>query len=286
MSRRRDKPLLLMSHVSRLLVLALLVAGSLVFLTPFYISVAMSLKSAAELAQTSVWSWPKSVTLENYREVLANPNVSFLLFLQNTVVIAGFSTLGVVLSSSMVAYAFARVQFRGRDRLFILLLSTMMLPGIVTMIPTYVLYKYLHWVNTFYPLTVPAFLGGGAFNVFLLRQFFLSVPVELDEAAKLDGASHWTILTRVIMPLSGPALATVGVFTFIGSWRDFMGPLIYLNDVNKQTLELGLSTYASLRAEQWHLLMAGSVLVTIPLIIIFLIGQRYFVKGIVMSGMK
>lgn len=286
MSRRGHKPMLLIPHLGRLLVLGLLVVGSLVFLTPFYISVTMSLKSAAELAQTSVWSLPKSVTLENYREVLANPNVSFLLFFRNTVVIAGFCTLGVVLSSSMVAYAFARVQFRGRDRLFIVLLSTMMLPGIVTMIPTYVLYKYLHWVNTFYPLTVPAFLGGGAFNVFLLRQFFLSVPVELDEAAKLDGASHWTILTRIIMPLSGPALATVGVFTFIGSWRDFMGPLIYLNDVNKQTLELGLSTYASLRAEQWHLLMAGSVLVTIPLIIIFLIGQRYFVKGIVMSGMK
>ncbi len=214
MSRRRNKPLLLMPMAGRLLVLALLVVGSLVFLTPFYISVSMSLKSAAELAQTSVWSLPKSPTLENYREVLANPNVSFLLFFRNTLVIAGFSTLGVVLSSSMVAYAFARVQFRGRDRLFILLLSTMMLPGIVTMIPTYVLYKYLHWVNTFYPLTVPAFLGGGAFNVFLLRQFFLSVPVELDEAAKLDGASHWTILTRVIMPLSGPALATVGVFTF------------------------------------------------------------------------
>ncbi|GMV35562.1 MAG: sugar ABC transporter permease [Fimbriimonadales bacterium] len=278
--------MLLIPHLGKFLVLGLLVVGSLVFLTPFYISVTMSLKSAAEVAQTSVWSLPKSVTLENYREVLANPNVSFLLFFRNTVVIAGFSTLGVVLSSSMVAYAFARVQFRGRDRLFIVLLSTMMLPGIVTMIPTYVLYKYLHWVNTFYPLTVPAFLGGGAFNVFLLRQFFLSVPVELDEAAKLDGASHWTILTRIIMPLSGPALATVGVFTFIGSWRDFMGPLIYLNDVNKQTLELGLSTYASLRAEQWHLLMAGSVLVTIPLIIIFLIGQRYFVKGIVMSGMK
>lgn len=286
MSRRGHDPMLLIPHLGKFLVLGLLVVGSLVFLTPFYISVTMSLKSAAEVAQTSVWSLPKSVTLENYREVLANPNVSFLLFFRNTVVIAGFSTLGVVLSSSMVAYAFARVQFRGRDRLFIVLLSTMMLPGIVTMIPTYVLYKYLHWVNTFYPLTVPAFLGGGAFNVFLLRQFFLSVPVELDEAAKLDGASHWTILTRIIMPLSGPALATVGVFTFIGSWRDFMGPLIYLNDVNKQTLELGLSTYASLRAEQWHLLMAGSVLVTIPLIIIFLIGQRYFVKGIVMSGMK
>jgi len=246
----------------------------------------MSLKNPTELATSSIWSWPVRATLENYHLVLTNPNVSFVRFFQNSLVIATLCTIGVVISSSMVAYAFARVQFRGRDRLFIVLLSTMMLPGIVTMIPTYVLYKYLHWVNTILPLTVPAFLGGGAFNIFLLRQFFLGIPVELDEAAKLDGASHWTILTRVVMPLSGPALATVAVFTFIGSWRDFMGPLIYLNDVNKQTLELGLSTYASLRAEQWHLLMAGSVLVTIPLIAIFLVGQRYFVRGIVMTGIK
>ena len=270
----------------RLLVLLVLVGGACVFLLPFYISLAMSLKNPTELATSSIWSWPVRATLENYHLVLTNPNVSFVRFFQNSLVIATLCTIGVVISSSMVAYAFARVQFRGRDRLFIVLLSTMMLPGIVTMIPTYVLYKYLHWVNTILPLTVPAFLGGGAFNIFLLRQFFLGIPVELDEAAKLDGASHWTILTRVVMPLSGPALATVAVFTFIGSWRDFMGPLIYLNDVNKQTLELGLSTYASLRAEQWHLLMAGSVLVTIPLIAIFLVGQRYFVRGIVMTGIK
>lgn len=270
----------------KVLVTFMLVAGSLIFLTPFYTTIAMSLKNPNELAKTAAWDWPKEPTLENYQTVLTNPNVSFQQFFLNTAFIAILSTIGVVLSASVVAYAFARIRFVGRERLFILMLSTMMLPGIITMIPTYLFYKYLHWVNTFWPLTIPAFFGGGAFYIFLLRQFFLGIPRELDEAAKLDGASHGTIFWRVIMPLSGPALATVGIFNFVGSWRDFMGPLIYLNDVDKQTLELGLSTYNSLRAEQWHLLMAGSVLVTLPLIVLFFIGQRYFVKGIVMSGMK
>jgi multiple sugar transport system permease protein len=162
----------------------------------------------------------------------------------------------------------------------------MMLPGIVTMIPTYVLYKYLHWVDTFYPLIVPAFFGGGAFNIFLLRQFFMGIPRELDEAAILDGANNATIFWRVILPNSGAALATVGIFAFIFNWRDFMGPLLYLNAPEKQTLELGLRTYQSLNAEKWELLMAGAVLVMIPLLVLFLVGQRYFVRGIVMTGGK
>lgn len=267
-------------------VLALLIGGSLAFFMPYFTSIAMSLKTPAELQTTDAWAWPKDPTGANYQDVLTNPNVSFPGFFRNTLFIAVVATIGVVLSSSLVAYAFARLRFPGRDRLFLVLLSTMMLPGIVTMIPTYVIFAQLKWVNTYLPLTVPAFLGGGAFNVFLLRQFFMGIPRELDEAAKLDGASHWTVYSRVLMPLSGPALATVGLFTFMGAWRDFMGPLIYLNDVEMQTLEVGLSTYNSLQNAQWHLLMAGSVLVTIPLVVLFFIGQRYFVKGIVMSGMK
>jgi multiple sugar transport system permease protein len=166
------------------------------------------------------------------------------------------------------------------------LLATMMLPGIVTMIPTYLVFKYLHWVDTFLPLWVPAWFGGGAFNIFLLRQFFKGIPMELDEAAVLDGASHSTIFWRIILPLSGPALATVGIFSFIYVWRDFQGPLLYLNSPEKQTLELGLQTYRSLNNEQWNLLMAAATLVTIPLIVLFLVGQRWFVRGIVMTGGK
>lgn len=274
------------SKTAKFIVGLLLVIGCVAFMLPFYTSVAMSLKSPAELSTTSAWSWPKNPSFDNYREVLSNPNVNFAKLFWNTVIIASCATFGVILSASLVAYPFARLKFAGRDRLFLVLLSTMMLPGIVTMIPTYLLYKQLHWVNTFYPLTVPAFFGGGAFNIFLLRQFFMTIPRELDEAAKLEGAGHWIIYSRVIMPLSQSALATVGIFCFIYNWRDFMGPLIYLNDVEKQTLELGLATYNSLRAEQWHLLMAGSVMVTIPLLVLFFAGQRYFVKGMAMTGLK
>ncbi len=273
-------------RLGKIVVALLLASGSIVFLLPFYTSLSMSLKTPEELATTSAWSWPQQPTWSNYSEVLTNPNVNFLQLFLNTVIIAGLATIGVIASSSLVAYAFAKMKFVGRDRLFVILLSTMMLPAIVTMIPTYFLFKELRWINTILPLTVPAFFGGGAFNIFLLRQFFWGIPKELDEAAKIEGAGHWTIYSRIVMPLSGSALATVGIFCFIYNWRDFMGPLIYLNEPEKQTLELGLATYNSLRAEQWHLLMAGSVLVTLPLIVMFLFGQRYFVKGMALSGLK
>jgi multiple sugar transport system permease protein len=244
------------------------------------------LKTAHENATTSILAWPKELTWDNFKQVLGNPNAPFLLFFRNSLIVSLSCTVGVLLSAALVAYPFARLRFRGRDRLFILLLSTMMLPGIVTQIPTFVLYKYLHWIDTFYPLIVPAFFGGGAFNIFLLRQFFMGIPRELDEAAILDGASHAVIFWRVIIPNSGAALATVGIFTLVYNWKDFLGPLLYLNSPDKQTLEVGLRTYQTLNNERWELLMAGSVLVMIPLLIIFLAGQRYFVKGIAMSGIK
>lgn len=270
----------------KLTALALLIVGSVIFVIPFFTAANMSMKSEAEIKTTSTWALPQQPTLGNYQELLTSPNVSFQGFFWNTLIISVLATLGVVLSSSLVAYGFARLRFRGRDKLFIVMLSTMMLPAIITIIPSYLIFAKLHWVNTYLPLIVPAWFGGGAFNIFLLRQFFLSVPRELDEAAILDGASHFTIWRKIIMPLSKTALATVGVFAFIYNWRDFLGPLIYLNDTSKQTLELGLSTYNSIQQEKYHLLMAGSVLVMLPLVLIFFIGQRYFVKGIVMSGIK
>jgi ABC-type glycerol-3-phosphate transport system permease component len=276
----------LAAKAGRALVLAILFIGCVAFIVPFYVTVAMSLKSQSELATTSMWSWPHEVTFENYRTVLTNPIVSFGMFLKNSTIITVICTIGTLFGCSVVAYAFARMNFAGRDRLFIVLLATMMLPGLVTMIPSYVLYAKIHWVNSLLPLTVPAFFGGGAFNIFLLRQFYRSIPRELDEAAVLDGASHWTIFRRIILPSSGPALATVGIFTFMGTWRDFIGPLLYLDDPDKQTLELGLRTYSSLNGTKWHLLMSATVLVSIPIIILFFVGQRYFVKGIVMTGLK
>ncbi len=271
---------------ARFLMWLMLFTGAIIFLTPLYVMVVMSMKTAGEVATTSIWSPPPTWNFANFEKVLTNPNAPFPVFLKNSAIIAVISTIGTLLSSAMVAYGFSRLRFPGRDRLFLVLLATMMLPGIVTMIPTYVEFKYLRWIDTFLPLTVPAFFGGGAYNIFLLRQFFMGIPRDIDEAAVLDGASHATIFWRLIMPNSGPALATVGIFAFIYTWRDFMGPLLYLNSPENQTLELGLNTYRSLNAEQWELLMAGSVLVMIPLLILFIVGQRYFVRGIVMSGIK
>lgn len=274
------------ARVLRALLWVVLLSGVVLSLLPFYIMLVMSFKSAGELAGSSVWALPKNWELENYIKVLTNPNAPFFLFFRNTVLIATLSTVGVMVSSAMVAYAFARLKFPGRDNLFMLLLSTMMLPGIVTMIPQYVLWKYLGWIDTFYPFIVPAFFGGGAYNIFLLRQFLMGIPRDLDEAALIDGASHAQIFWRLMLPNMGPAMATVGIFAFIYNWKDFMGPLIILNSPENQTLELGLATYRTLNQNQWELLMAGSVLVMIPIIILFLAGQKYFVKGIVMSGIK
>ena len=272
--------------IAKVILWVVLLIGSVTFMLPLYMMVVMSLKTTHEIADSSVWAWPQHLTFENFHIVLSNPNAPFFLFLRNSAIIATLSTLGVIVSSSLVSYPFARLRFRGRDRLFVLLLSTMMLPGLVVMIPTFIMYKYLHWVDTFNPLIIPAWFGGGAFNIFLMRQFMMGIPRELDEAAYLDGASHSTIFWRIIMPNSGAALATIGIFAFVYNWKEFLGPLIYLSSPEHQTLELGLKTYQALNQERWELLMAGSVLVMIPLIVMFLLGQRYFVKGIVMSGIK
>ncbi|MCE2765940.1 MAG: carbohydrate ABC transporter permease, partial [Fimbriimonadaceae bacterium] len=201
----------LTAKILRALLWMVLLIGVVLSLTPFYMMIVMSLKTPGELAGSSAWAWPKGLTWENYQKVLSNPNAPFLLFFRNSVIIAFVSTLGVMISSSLVAYAFARLKFRGRDQLFMLLLSTMMLPGIVTMIPQYVLWKYLGWIDTFYPMTIPAFFGGGAYNIFLLRQFLMGIPRDIDEAALIDGANHATIFWKLLIPNMGPAMATVGI---------------------------------------------------------------------------
>jgi multiple sugar transport system permease protein len=265
---------------------ALATLGAMTTLVPFYLMVVLSLKTPAEVAQNP-WALPHHFLWQNYVSTwtIEGTGVTFATFFRNTIVIAGLSTFGTIISSSLVAYGFARLRFPGRDRLFLLLLATMMLPTIITMIPSYIGFKYLHWIDTFYPLIVPAFFGG-AFNVFLLRQFFMTLPRELDEAAMLDGASYFQIYWQILLPLCKPALVTVGLFAFVYSWKDLMGPLIYLNSTENQTLELGLRTFQTIRGTDWNLLMAGSVIVLIPLLIMFFAGQRYFVQGIVMSGIK
>jgi multiple sugar transport system permease protein len=261
-------------------------AGAALTLVPFYLMLVMSLKTSAEIAENP-WALPRIPQWHNYVRTwtIEGTDVTFATFFRNTLTIAVLTTLGTTLTSSLVAYGFSRLRFPGRERLFVLLLATMMLPGIVTMIPSYIGFRYLHWIDTLYPLIVPAYFGG-AFNVFLLRQFFLTLPRELDEAARLDGANYFQIYWRVLMPLTRPALITVALFAFIGKWKDLMGPLIYLNSTEKQTLELGLRTFQTIRGTEWNLLMAGSVIVLVPLLILFFLGQRYFIQGIVMSGLK
>jgi multiple sugar transport system permease protein len=261
---------------------ALMALGALFFL-PFYWLVLTSLKSDAEVFKMPpVWV-PAQLLWSNFgRSVTYIP---FFLYLKNTLVICGLSVVGTVISSSLVAYSFARIKWPGRDALFGVLLATMMLPGQVTLIPVFAIFRTLGWIDTIQPLVVPHFLGT-AFYIFMLRQFFLTIPQELSDAARIDGCSEWGIYHRVILPLSRPALATVGLFTFINAWNDFLGPLIYLNDERKATLSLGLQQFVSQHGAEWSLLMAASTLMTLPIILLFFFAQRTFIQGITVTGVK
>lgn len=260
----------------------LLILG-LFFVLPFYWLVTTSLKSDTEVfAVPPVWV-PKDLLWGNF--VKAVNYIPFFTFLKNTLIICGFSVLGAVTSSSLVAYSFSRIRWPGRDALFLVLLATMMLPGQVTLIPVFGIFRALGWIDTFLPLTAPHFLGS-AFYIFMLRQFFMTIPMELSDAVRIDGGGEWDIFSWVILPLSRPALATVGLFTFIGSWNDFGGPLLYLNDERKATLSLGLQQFVSQHGAEWSLLMAASTLMTIPIIILFFFAQRTFIQGIAVSGIK
>jgi ABC-type glycerol-3-phosphate transport system permease component len=212
--------------------------------------------------------------------------VPFLRFMFNTLTIAVLVMLANIFVSAMVAYAFARLRAKAKSILFILLLSTMMLPGQVTMIPMFILFSRLGWVNTPLPLIVPSFFGGSALYVFLIRQFFSSIPMSLDEAAKIDGASHFTVFTRILLPMSRPVLVTVAVFSFVGSWNDFMGPLIYLSRMETFTLAIGLNLFKTQYTTHWNFTMAYNVMMIVPIIVIFFFAQKSFIQGIVITGVK
>ncbi len=209
----------------------------------------------------------------------------FHLYLRNTLLVTGLAILGGTLSSSLVAYAFARLRAPGRDSLFILVLATIMLPAQVTMIPLFIIFRGLGWYDTLLPLIVPAFFGS-AFYIFLMRQFFLTIPAELEDAAKIDGCGAFRTYWQVFLPLSKPVLVTVIVFSFVAHWNDFMTPLIYLNSVEKRTLALGLATFQDAWGVDIVSLMAASTVVLIPVLVIFFLAQRYFVQGVVMTGLK
>ncbi|MCL6519287.1 MAG: carbohydrate ABC transporter permease [Armatimonadetes bacterium] len=263
---------------------AVLIGLSCVFLIPFFWMLSTSLTEASKVIVKNR-SWiPNPVVWKNYKDALTV--LPFHLFLKNTLIITISCIIGQVLSASLVAFGFSRMRFPGRDAIFILVLSTMMLPAQVTQIPTFILFTYLRWIDTLKPLIVPAFFGGGAFFIFLLRQFFLTIPTELEDAAKIDGCSPFGVYWNVAIPLSKPALATVAVFSFMSHWNDFMGPLIYIQSMENKTLALGLASFKTLHGTEYHLMMAASVAVLLPVLIIFFSAQKYFVRGIVMSGLK
>ncbi|HET6453243.1 MAG TPA: carbohydrate ABC transporter permease [Armatimonadota bacterium] len=261
-----------------------LIGLSCVFLIPFFWMLSTSLTEASKVIVRDREWIPHPFMWSNYYKALTV--LPFQLFLKNTLIITICCIIGQTLSASLVAFGFSRMRFPGRNVLFIMVLSTMMLPVQVTQIPTFVIFTHLRWIDTLKPLIVPAFFGGGAFFIFLLRQFFMTIPSELEDAAKIDGCSSLGIYWNVALPLSKPALATVAIFSFMGHWNDFMGPLIYIQSMENKTLALGLNSFRSLHGTEYHLLMAASISVLLPVLIIFFCAQKYFVQGIVLSGIK
>jgi ABC-type glycerol-3-phosphate transport system permease component len=289
-ARPPDKPPALLQRASvrerawKGLMLIILLALSAVFLFPILWALSASVKTL-----DAVYHFPPSLWVSDpqfYNYVRATERLPFLAFILNTLIICTAAVTGQVLSASMVGYAFARLRWKGRDVWFILLLATMMLPQQVLLIPHYLQFKYLGWVNTYKPLIVPEWLGGAAFYIFLFRQFFKGIPREMEEAARIDGAGDWQIFWSIFLPNAKPALATVGVLAFIGHWKEFMRPLIYLSDFTRYPISLGLQMYQAQEGSWINYLMAASVVALAPLVILFFLAQRYFVKGLLLTGSK
>ncbi len=269
----------------RAVVLGTLVLTACLFLLPLAWMLSTSLKPKEQIFVYPLIWLPKPIVWENYVRAWQNPSFHYLLFTRNSLYYAVMSTMGILLSCSLVAYSFARLRWWGRDFWFIVTLAVMMIPYPVTLIPRYLMFSKLGWVNSFKPLIVPDFLGN-AFFIFLLRQFFMTIPADLSNAAKIDGASELQIYARIVLPLAKSALVTVALFTFLFVWNDFLGPLIYLTDGNKYTLSVGLAAFRGQYRTQWDLMMAAATLVTIPIVVVFFFAQRQFIEGITLTGMK
>lgn len=286
---------------------ALLWLVGLVWVTPILWMVAVSFKPADQaaapgsgllpriiepgggergIADPAYWGGIAGQAAENYRAVWTSPAADVPRALKNTALVGLLSVLGMVASSAIAAYGFARLRWRGRDAVFLVVLATLMIPPVVLMAPLYALFKHLGWIGTFLPLWVPCWFGGG-FSIFLLRQFFLTIPRELDEAATIDGCTHWGIFWRIILPNARPALAVVALMQFIASWNDFLGPLVFLNHQEQYTLSLALQMFqAQHGGTPWNLVMAFSVIVVLPVLVLYLLARRSFVDGAAASGIK
>jgi multiple sugar transport system permease protein len=281
---QRSARALSLRRLGRSAVYALLVAGGAIYLFPLLWMLSTSLK---QLSQISAWPpqlIPRPFTLVHYIE--GWKKLPFALFYRNTLLITSLNIVGTLLSSTLVAYGFARLRFPGRNVLFLVLLSTMMLPGQVTMIPLYVLFSRMNWLGTYKPLIVPSFFGS-AFNVFLLRQFLMTIPHELDDAARIDGCGYIRTLISIILPIVMPALGVVAIFTFTYNWNDFMGPLIYLNKITQLTVTAGLRSFQTTNTGQ-HVgqLMAMATLALLPQVVVFFFTQKQMVQGVTLTGIK
>ena len=265
------------------LAFAVVAALAFIFLFPLFWMISTSLKTSAQVNQIPTVWWPPHPTWHNYPDALSQ--FPFWRYAWNTIQITIPVTIGTTLSSAVVAYGFARVRWPGRTIIFYLVLATLMIPTWTTLVPLYILFNGMGWVNTYKPLIVPSFFGD-AFSIFLLRQFFLRLPWELDEAARVDGASQLRIFIQIVAPLSRPALSVVALFAFINTWTDFFNPLIYLSNPDTYTLQLGLYNFFSQHLVDWPGLMAASIVVVAPIAVLFFLTQRTFIEGITFTGMK
>lgn len=274
-------------NFSRVVLLYLfLFLGAITMLAPFLWMISTSLKAPGDVfSYLKPWwhDWiPTSFVWQNY--VKASEIVPFFRFYMNSIFVACVTTFGQVATSALSAYAFARLKFPGRDKIFFTYLATMMIPGAVTMIPVFMLLQSLKWIDTYKAVILPPIFT--AYGTFMLRQFFLTLPKDLEDAAKIDGCSYFGIFWRILLPLSKPALATLTTFTFMGNWMSFMWPLIVLNSHEKFTLPVGLAYFQTVHNTDWTLLMAGSLMMIFPILLLFIFNQRYFVEGIKLSGIK
>ena len=267
----------------RVWIYAALLAGSFFFFMPFWWMLISSLKTNEQIFTVPPDWFPRPIHWQNYLDAVTF--IPFLRYLWNTLIISVGNTVGNVLSASLVAYSFSRNPWRGRDVCFYLMLGTMLLPPQVTMIPVFVIFRTMRLIDTFAPLIIPAFLGT-PFFIFLLRQFFRGIPEALSEAARIDGCSEWQIYARIIMPLSISGLVTVVVFSFLWSWVDYLNPLIYLQTPEKFTLSLGLQQFQSSHALEWGMLMAAGTLMVLPVVLLFFLAQKAFIRGIITGGLK
>ncbi len=271
------------NRLRQLAVFVILCAISLIFLGPFAWMVATSLKPNSQIFTPRMVWVPHPILFRNYVEALAR--FPFWLYTRNTLFICMMTMIGTVISALLPAYGFSRLRWRGRDFFFIVMIATIMLPAQVTLLPVFLLFRQLHWIGTFLPLVVPPFFGS-AFSIFLMRQFLMTIPQELSDAARIDGCSDLRILFSILAPISKPAIATIALLSFTGAWMDFLNPLIYLHNEHYYTLAIGLLYFMGRHNNDWSHLMAAATVITVPMLVIFFFAQRTFIQGIALTGLK